>query len=158
MKCGKWLLTAAVLLFLGGSAAWADMGHGGPGFSFGSPGTEAEVTKTIRVEARDDMTLAFDREDIQRGDVVKFIIINRGKIRHEFSIGDAAYQRAHAAEMMKHPGMVHDEPHSATLEPGTSKTLIWKFDAASLSEVVFSCNEPGHFAAGMARRIKLSPL
>ena len=60
---------------------------------------------------------------------MKFIIRNTGKTRHEFSIGDTKYQRAHAAMMKKMPGMVHaDSPNVTTLEPGETKLLIWKFD------------------------------
>lgn len=155
MKCEHFRVAAIAAMLLVTASAWADGSHHGSRLAFGRPGAEAEVTKTIRVEARDDMRFIFDRTDIRRGDVVRFIVTNAGKIRHEFTIGDAAYQRIHGAEMAKMPGMTHNEPHSATLEPGTSKTLIWKFDTAVASELVFSCNEPGHFTAGMVQRIKL---
>jgi hypothetical protein len=45
---------------------------------------------------RDRMQFVFDRADIKRGDVVKFVARNAGETRHEFSIGDTRYQQAHA--------------------------------------------------------------
>jgi uncharacterized cupredoxin-like copper-binding protein len=147
---------ACVLLVCG--AALADTGHDHADMkiTFGHPGTAAAVTKTINVEASDRMRYVFDRADIKRGDVVKFIIRNTGKTRHEFSIGDTKYQRAHAAMMKKMPGMVHaDSPNVTTLEPGETKTLIWKFDQPVKGDLIFACHEPGHYEAGMKLDVAL---
>jgi uncharacterized cupredoxin-like copper-binding protein len=150
--------------------AGADTGHeqmggmsGSPGthehmemnVPFGSPGEEAEVTKTIQVQATDQFRFVFDRTDIRRGDVVKFVVANLGKLRHEFSIGDVPSQRAHAAMMKKMPGMMHNDPNTTTLEPGETKTLVWKFDKAMSTDLVFACHEPGHYEAGMVQHTKL---
>ncbi len=139
--------------------AFADAGHdhhGGMKVTFGNPGTESEVTKTINVEANDQMKFVFDRTDIKRGDVVKFVIKNTGQTRHEFSIGDALYQRAHAAMMKKMPNMVHNDPNMVTLEPGETKMLIWKFDKPVQGKLVFACHIPGHFEAGMKTEVVLA--
>ena len=146
----KFATWAACALFVSG-AAFADTGHshGDMKITFGSPGKASEVTKTINVDADDRMRFTFDRTDIKRGDVVKFVIRNTGKTRHEFSIGDTRYQRAHATMMKQMPGMVHESPNMATLEPGESKILIWKFDKPVKGKLVFACHEPGHYEAGM---------
>ena len=148
-KVATWVACA---LFVCGTAS-ADTGHdhGDLKITFGSPGTEARVTKTINVEANDGMRFVFDRADIKRGDVVKFVIRNTGKTRHEFSIGDTRYQRAHAAMMKQMPGMVHDSPNMVTLEPGETRILIWKFDKPVRGGLIFACHEPGHFEAGMKK-------
>jgi len=122
---------------------------------FGSPGEEAEVTKTIHVQATDQFRFVFDRTDIRQGDVVKFVVTNTGKLRHEFSIGDVPSQRAHAVMMKKMPDMVHNDPNAATLAPGETKTLVWKFDKVMSTDLVFACHEPGHYEAGMVQRAKL---
>ena len=147
---------ASALLVCG--AAFADTGHDHADMkvTFGSPGAESKVTKTINVEANDRMRFVFDRTDIKRGDVVKFVIRNAGKVRHEFSIGDARYQRAHAGMMKQMPGMIHDSPNMTTLEPGETKTLIWKFDRPVKGALIFACHEPGHFEAGMKKNIVLA--
>jgi uncharacterized cupredoxin-like copper-binding protein len=145
------------LLVCGGAYADAGHDHANMKITFGHPGTAAAVTKTINVEASDGMRYVFDRADIKRGDVVKFVIRNSGKTRHEFSIGDAKYQRAHAAMMKKMPGMVHaDSPNVTTLEPGETKTLIWKFDQPVKGGLIFACHEPGHFEAGMKMGVVLA--
>lgn len=147
----------ACTLFISGNAlADASHGHGDMKITFGSPGLESKVTKTINVEANDRMRFAFDRADIKRGDVVKFVIRNTGKARHEFSIGDTRYQQAHAKMMKQMPGMVHESPNMATLEPGETKTLIWKFDKPVKGGLIFACHEPGHYEAGMKKDVVLT--
>jgi uncharacterized cupredoxin-like copper-binding protein len=153
---GFFVRVACVLLVCG--RAFADTGHDHADMktTFGHPGSAAAVTRIINVEATDRMRYVFDRTDIRRGDVVKFVIRNAGKTRHEFSIGDAKYQRAHAAMMKKMPGMVHDDsPNMTTLEPGATKTLIWKFDQPVKGGLIFACHEPGHFEAGMKMGVAL---
>ena len=142
------VITSALFACAG---VFADAGHDHDGMkvTFGSPGKESEVTKTINVEANDQMKFVFDRIDIKQGDVVKFVVRNTGKVRHEFSIGDTPYQRAHAAMMKKMPDMVHNDPNMVTLESGETKTVIWKFDKPVQGKLVFACHEPGHFEAGM---------
>lgn len=151
------LVTIATLIIPAGTAI-ADVGHhhADMKITFGSPGIPAKVTKTINVEANDQMRFVFDRTDIKRGDVVKFVIMNIGKVRHEFSIGDARYQRAHAGMMKQMPGMVHNNPNMTTLEPDETKTLIWKFDKPVKGGLIFACHEPGHFEAGMKTDVALA--
>lgn len=155
-RTGFFARVACALLVCGGAAADAGHDHADMQITFGHPGDAAAVTKTINVDAGDNMRFKFDRTDIRRGDVVKFIIRNTGRTRHEFSIGDEKYQRAHAAMMKKMPGMVHDDsPNMTTLEPGESRTLIWKFDRPVAGALLFACHEPGHFEAGMKLNVDL---
>ena len=43
--------------------------------------------------------------------------------------------------------MVHHDGNTVTVKPGETKELTWKFKGNS--DVVFACNIPGHFEAGM---------
>jgi uncharacterized cupredoxin-like copper-binding protein len=122
-------------------------------FSFGAPGKASEVTKTIHVQATDQMRLIFDSEDIRSGDVVKFVVTNKGAMAHEFGVADEAGQRAHAQEMMQMPMMTHDDPNVVSLKPGETKTLIWSFKHMTQTKLVFACNVPGHYQAGMFVRL-----
>jgi uncharacterized cupredoxin-like copper-binding protein len=72
---------------------------------------------------------------------------NDGSIQHEFSIGNAEDQVKHAIMMQKTPDMKHSDPNTVSLPPGESTTLSWKF--MGTDTVVFACNIPGHFEAGM---------
>lgn len=148
MKTRIVLTLSAVLL--AASQAWA---HNQQMFSFGSPGKAAEVTRTIHVQATDQMRLVFDRQDIREGDVVKFVVSNTGAMAHEFGINDEAGQIAHQKEMMAMPNMAHDDPNVVSLKPGESKTLIWRFKGMKQHKLVFACNVPGHYQAGMFVRL-----
>lgn len=54
------------------------------------------------------------------------------------------------------PNMIHEDDNTITIKPGETKRLTWKFKASSkYNEVVFSCNIPGHFEAGMYKKVKV---
>jgi len=123
-------------------------GPGSHASAVGGPGDATAVNRIVRVDLLDSMRFAFDKPlDLQRGDVVRFVVTNRGQIRHEFSIGNEKEQSAHRAMMRKMPDMVHEDPNTVTVEPGGSKELVWRFDGED--PVVFACNIPGHAEAGM---------
>lgn len=153
----RFILTLAALMLVSGALAGGQ--HAGHhAYSFGEPGKAAEASRTISVEANDQMRFVHEPFEIKQGETVRFEVRNSGKVRHEFSIGDAASQRAHALMMKKMPDMQHDDdPSAVTLEPGESKTLVWKFSKAiPAGHVLFACQIPGHFEAGMHSKVKLS--
>ncbi|MBE9608251.1 cupredoxin domain-containing protein [Chitinilyticum piscinae] len=159
------LIITSFLLALAAPASFAagsgEHDHGsmhGEGYSFGEPGKATEVTRTIKVSAGDDMKFVFDPPigSIKRGETIRFDITNTGKTVHEFSVGDAASQRAHALMMKKMPDMKHDaDPSAVTLEPGQSGSVIWKFNKTPQGDIVFACQKPGHYDAGMQFKTRL---
>jgi uncharacterized cupredoxin-like copper-binding protein len=126
-------------------------------FAFGSPAEASMVTRTIHVQANDQMRLLFDTQDIRVGDVVRFVVRNTGAVPHEFGIGDETSQRQHAEEMMQMPDMVHADANVVTLKPGETKVLIWSFKNLRQKNLVFACNVPGHYQAGMVLRLHVKP-
>lgn len=119
--------------------------------TFGHPGKAAQVDRTIKITALD---IRFDktRLHVRAGETVRFIVINKGQLAHEFIIGDAQEQAEHEQEMQKMPGMdMPNEPNGVMLKPGQTKSLIWTFDQGG--EVEFACHVPGHFAAGMIGKV-----
>ena len=121
---------------------------GGHASAVGGPGVATAVNKVVRVDLVDSMRFEFDTPlQLRRGDVVRFVVTNRGQLRHEFSIGDAKEQDAHRAMMRKMPNMVHEDANTVTVAPGGVKELIWRFEGEV--PVVFACNIPGHAEAGM---------
>lgn len=118
----------------------------------GVTGNEGDVTKTVNVDLLDTMRFGFSsKPEISEGDVVRFVITNKGKIPHEFSIGNQQEQDAHREAMRKTPDMKHEDGNSVTVDPGKTKQLIWSF--TSESRVVFACNIPGHYEAGMFSKV-----
>lgn len=121
----------------------------------GKPALGMVITKTIIVTTLDSMRYQFSESpQLQAGDVVKFVVTNTGMLTHEFSIGDAEEQKNHGAMMRSMPNMVHQDGNTVTVKPGETKELVWQFN--SDVEVVFACNLPGHFEAGMFAKEKVA--
>ncbi|MEZ9074505.1 cupredoxin family protein [Vibrio cyclitrophicus] len=120
----------------------------------GMPAKGAKPDKVVHVLLSDDMKITFkNKVDIEPNDVVQFVVMNTGKIDHEFSIGSASEQLEHR-EMMKNMGNhAHDSGSTVTVEPGKAKQLLWHFHGDN--QVEFACNIPGHAEAGMAKSITL---
>ena len=122
----------------------------------GEPADAGSVDKTLHVDLLDTMRFVFDQPlQLRRGEVIRFVVSNRGQIRHEFSIGSASEQESHRVMMRDMPNMVHEDPNAVTVEPGETKELIWRFKGDQA--VVFACNIPGHSEAGMVATAPLQP-
>jgi len=131
----------------------AGMGHASV---VGSPAEAAAASRTINVDLLDTMRFAFDSPlDLERGEAVRFVVTNRGQIRHECSNGSETEQDSHRAMMRNMPNMVHQDPNAVTVEPGETRELVWRFDGEQ--PVVFACNIPGHAEAGMVATTTLRP-
>lgn len=156
----KFITTGAFVAaaILGASTAWAAGSHvGGHGFSFGEPGKESEVDRTIRVTAS-DTDFNFEQLHIHSGETIRFIVTNEGELEHDFTIGPAALQKKHRQEMMEmmngdgDMAKMHNDPNAVYLKPGETKELIWSFK--NVQDLEFACNVPGHYEAGMKGEIK----
>ena len=94
----------------------------------GMPATGAKPDKVVHVLLSDDMKITFkNKVDIEPNDVVQFVVMNTGKIDHEFSIGSASEQLEHR-EMMKNMGNhAHDSGSTVTVKPGKAKQIALAF-------------------------------
>lgn len=157
--------------------ALADAGHGGA--QIGHPGKAAQADRTIEITLGDTY---YEPAEItvKAGETVRFVLVNRGELLHDFTIGTAAMHARHQEEMammvehgmltatevkdmpaMDHSGMdmkgmdmSHDDPNSVLVEPGKTAELVWTFDTDATLE--FACNVPGHYEAGMVGPITIS--
>ena len=155
MKTASAMLAGIVLAMLAGATLAGGMrmpANGGEHFPFGHPGLGTGPVHVIHIRALD--TLRFDpaRIVVTRGESVKFVVTNVGKLAHEFVIGDAAEQAEHEKEMQAMPGksMKHDV-NGISLPPGQTRALVWTFTRDGTVE--YACHVPGHFAAGMLGKI-----
>ncbi|HHF7368098.1 TPA: hypothetical protein ACPSKY_003249 [Legionella bozemanae] len=127
--------------------------------SIGNPVNATKATKTIKVTASDDMRFNFlQAPKVHDGEIITFEVTNIGKVVHEFSIGDEKEQKEHQKMMRTMPGLVHKDGNTITINPGETKTLTWQFKANPKHDVVFACNIPGHFEAGMYMKVKTAKL
>jgi uncharacterized cupredoxin-like copper-binding protein len=121
----------------------------------GGPADADEAARSMEVTALDTMTFEPSTIDVSAGDVITFVVTNRGQAAHEFTLGDAAMQQEHADAMAHMPdGMAHDLPNSIRLEPGETKELTWRFGDPRTLE--YACHEPGHYEAGMRGQLTVS--
>jgi len=122
-------------------------GHGHDSSNIGKPGVEKRVTRTINVEMTDAMKFEPAAVSVRKGETIHFVVHNGGKLRHEFVLGTDKTLKEHAEQMKKFPGMEHDEPNMASVQPGQIGHVIWQF--TSSGKVPFACLQAGHFDAGM---------
>ncbi|WQG58524.1 cupredoxin family protein [Pseudomonas sp. RTB3] len=163
------LLLAGCLLVLSVDAL-ADAAHG---FAFGHPSAADKATRSVEVTLQ-DIAFAPKSLDVKAGETVRFVLVNKGQLLHEFNLGDAAMHAEHQKEMLQmlasgmltstgmakmdhaamgHGAMKHDAPNSVLVEPGKTAELTWTFSKASNLE--FACNIPGHYQAGMIGKINV---
>lgn len=115
--------------------------------AFGEYDPALEPDRVIEVKMNDAMRFVPETIDVKANEVVRFTLINEGKLMHEFVLGTEDSLNQHAEMMRKHPGMEHDEPYMAHVEPGQSGDVVWRFSEGG--RVAFGCLIPGHFEAGM---------
>ena len=131
--------------------------HAHPGVTaFGNPAVSDAATREVRVEMRDTMRFDPAEVTVKRGEIVRFVATNAGKVMHEMVLGTRADLEEHAAMMRKHHpggGMHHEEPNMLHVAPGKSATMTWQFTRAG--EFYYGCLEPGHWEAGMAGKVRV---
>ena len=152
--------------------------HHGP--AIGEPAKPAAATRTIHIEMI-DTAFAPKTISVTKGEIVRFVVVNKGELVHEFNIGTAAMHAKHQEEMMamadqgileadrinhhmmksgaghghgKGHVMTHDDPNSVLLEPGKSGEIVWRFSVAA--DLQMACNVPGHYEAGMVGSIRFN--
>lgn len=121
---------------------------------YGAPGEAAQVSRTIEVQAADNMRYTPAAIAVRRSETIRFVVKNTGKLPHEFVLGNAKSLKEHADVMRRYPDMEHEDPNMAKVAPGGTGELIWKFTQAGTVE--FACLIPGHFEAGMKGHIRVS--
>ena len=141
----------------------------------GSKGKLSDVSRTIKVKMYDNY---YEPSifNIEKGETIKFEVINAGELVHEFNIANAMMHIKHQPEMERmveneillgdkidkdkmqkmaamDKSMGHSHSNSVLLAPKEKGILIWKFENTVNIEV--ACNVPGHYQAGMIAAVNL---
>ena len=119
--------------------------------AFGKPGAAAKVTRTVNVDMSDEMRFRPSQIAVKRGQTVRFVVKNSGKLKHEMVLGSVKKLNEHAEMMRKMPEMEHAEENMVSVDPRKTGELIWEFTEAG--KLDFACLQPGHFEAGMKGKI-----
>jgi uncharacterized cupredoxin-like copper-binding protein len=124
--------------------------HEGEHFSAGVPGDAKKPARTVAVVMSDsdgNMKFTPDHLDVKKGEQVRFVIENKGSLKHEFTLASVKDNDKHAEMMRKFPDMEHDDPNAQSVDPGKSAAILWRFTKTGRFE--FACLIPGHREAGM---------
>ena len=89
--------------------------------------------------------------NVKKGETIKFVVKNSGKIKHEMVLGSMKELKEHGEMMKKMPEMEHADANQVTLDPGKTGELVWQFTKAGKFD--FACLQPGHFEAGMKGKV-----
>jgi uncharacterized cupredoxin-like copper-binding protein len=111
--------------------------------------------RTVKIRMLDTMRFSPDRLTVRQGETVRLVMSNAGATLHELVIGTKPELEAHAALMLKFPGMEHDEPYMAHVPAGKKGEIVWTFNRAG--EFDFACLVAGHYQAGMVGKIVVTP-
>ena len=121
--------------------------------AFGHPGDPAKVTRTIDVNMTDAMRFSPARLVVKKGETVRFVVHNRGKIAHEMVLGTDKDLRDHGELMRRSREMEHADPNMVRVSPGAQAQMVWTFDKAG--HFAFACLVPGHSEAGMKGEVEV---
>jgi uncharacterized cupredoxin-like copper-binding protein len=147
----KALLLGALISVLLWTACGGDDGHM-EGAVPGEAADEADATREVVITMLDELEFDPAGIEVDRGEVVTFVVENAGEIPHEFVLGDEAYQETHEGDMREggHGGMMSN---TLDLESGETGTLTWRFTESG--DVLYACHEPGHYEGGMVGNIEV---
>ena len=119
--------------------------------AFGREGDPKRVTRTVKLDMTDAFRFTPANVTVKRGETVKFIVANSGKVLHEMVLGTTEELKAHAELMKKFPDMEHADANMAHVKPGAKGEIVWQFTKAG--EYQFACLIPGHYEAGMVGKV-----
>jgi uncharacterized cupredoxin-like copper-binding protein len=136
-------VVAAILLVAacGGSNSATTM----PGMDHNSGATTAPGAARVIAVMMSDTKYDAAQINVKRGETVRFVFQNQGKLVHEAVIGDATMQTAHEQQMGG--TAMSDSATAVSVDPGKTGELTYTFSTAG--KLVIGCHQPGHYAAGM---------
>jgi len=121
--------------------------------ALGKPGDPGKVTRSVEVEMNDTMRFKPDSIRVKRGETIRFVVRNAGKVKHEMVLGTIKELKEHAELMRKFPEMEHADPNQVGVDPGMTGELVWQFTRDGTFD--FACLVPGHFEAGMVGKVRV---
>ena len=142
---------AAALLAAGASALAHGDEHALP---LGQPGDPSKASRTVQITMNDTMRFSPASIAVKRNETIRFVLKNEGLLKHEMVLGTIEDLKAHAALMIKFPQMEHAEPNQASVGPGQTGDLVWRFTKTGTFD--FACLQAGHYEAGMKGQVHVT--
>jgi uncharacterized cupredoxin-like copper-binding protein len=120
----------------------------------GNPGDPAHAARTLRIGMTDAMRFTPGEIVVKRGETVRLVVENEGRLMHELVLGTPPELLAHARAMRAAEGApehAHGGPNMTHVAPGQRGEIVWRFTRRG--EFSYACLLPGHFEAGMAGKV-----
>jgi uncharacterized cupredoxin-like copper-binding protein len=105
------------------------------------------VKRVIKIEMSDTMRYFPAELRVKRGDTVRFVLRNSGKLPHDMVIGSMDELKKRAALVKQNGETELTGAPGARVPPGASARIVWQFTRPG--EYYYACLVPGHFDAGM---------
>ncbi|WP_178372504.1 plastocyanin/azurin family copper-binding protein [Massilia sp. CF038] len=119
----------------------------------GAPGDAHAVQHAVELAMYDSMRYAPSTLTVKRGQTVRLLLRNQGRLMHEIVLGSADEIEQHRQAMRRDPSMTHGAASMAHVAPGGQAQIVWRF--AQAGTVHYACLLPGHYEAGMRGRIEV---
>jgi uncharacterized cupredoxin-like copper-binding protein len=155
MIAARSILGGLSALLISAGLAVAGPGTAGHGHAkeaaYGKPGDPKKPARIIPISMKetDDGKMVYfpDRVEVQKGQQVKFVLKNNGKVDHEFVLDTVENNAKHKIAMQQNPDMEHDDPNARRLAVSKGGEIVWQFTQPG--EFEFACLIPGHYESGM---------
>jgi len=108
-----------------------------------SPTGAADVTLNVTMS---EFKFALDKTSVPAGKVVRFVLVNKGAIEHEFVIEQVG--------AVHQPLMVGGKEAEIVVKAGATGYLDWTF--TDPGEYQIGCHIAGHYEAGMVTKITVT--
>ena len=145
----SFLIVSFIILFITVSNTYAAEDYNNA--VIGKPGILENVTRTIEIEVHDNY-FSPSEIHVKKGETVRFMIRNAGRMKHKMVIDTTKELREHAKVMREDINIIPDGTNRVTLDPSEAKELVWQFTQTGV--VNFACPFPGHFR-GMRGKIRV---
>src|ERR1700687_22046 len=147
-RFARMLLAVGMTLAAPNAIAHGDEHHDA---AYGNPGDPGKVSRTVEIDMSDAMRFTPASINARKGETIRFVVKNSGKVKHEMVLGSIKELKEHAALMLKFPEMEHGDPNQLSVDPGKTGELLWQFTKSGTFD--FACLQPGHYEAGMHGKI-----
>ncbi|OGA64233.1 MAG: hypothetical protein A3G81_25200 [Betaproteobacteria bacterium RIFCSPLOWO2_12_FULL_65_14] len=123
--------------------------------AFGRPADPAKARRIVRVDVSDQMRYTPGQLSVKQGDVIRFIVANKGAVPHEMVLGTMEELARQAQLTRGHADAAHDGPHIARVAPGKTGEFGWQFTRTG--EFYYACLIPGHFQKWAVGKVSVKP-
>ncbi|CAG9183921.1 cupredoxin domain-containing protein [Cupriavidus pinatubonensis] len=126
---------------------WHGHGHGGGGIAaVGKLGDPSKVSRTVVLTVSDGSPFAPSTITVKRGETVRFVVKNSGRVTHEMVLGTDSQLTELYHTRMQGGGKKLTTSNAITINAGNSAELIWEF--TKFGTISFGCLLPGHYDTG----------